>query len=113
MGRAMFPLKTPGKHTFEDFLLTSGSFLACGNITRVSQGLLSMCLSCLCVQISLFFFLKKRIQSYRIKEKVLVTQSCPTLFDPMDYSLPGSAVHGILLARILEWVAIPFSRASS
>ena len=37
-------------------------------------------------------------------------QSCPTLHDPKDYSLPGSSVHGILQARILEWVAIPFSR---
>ena len=40
---------------------------------------------------------------------VLVTQSCPTLCDPTDYRLPGSSVHGILQARILEWVAIPFS----
>ena len=44
---------------------------------------------------------------------MLVTQSCPTLWDPMDYSLPGSSVHGIWQARILEWVAIPFSRGSS
>ena len=36
-----------------------------------------------------------------------VTQSCPTLFDPMDCSLPGSSAHGILQARILEWVAFP------
>ena len=41
---------------------------------------------------------------------VLVTQSCPTLCDPMDYSPPGSSVQGVLQARILEWVAIPFSR---
>ena len=40
----------------------------------------------------------------------LVTQSCPTLCDPMDWSSPDSSVHGILQARILEWVAIPFSR---
>ena len=39
-------------------------------------------------------------------------QSCPTLCDPMDCSLPGSSIHGILQARILEWVAMPFSRAS-
>ena len=39
-----------------------------------------------------------------------VTQSCPTLCDPVDYSWPGSSVHGILQARILEWVAISFSR---
>ena len=45
--------------------------------------------------------------------KLLVTQSCPTLCDLMDYSLPGSSVHGIFQARILEWVAIPFSRGSS
>ena len=41
----------------------------------------------------------------------LVTQSCPTLCDPMDCSPPGSSVHGILQARILEWVPIPFSRS--
>ena len=38
--------------------------------------------------------------------KVLIAQSCPTLCDPMGYSPPGSSVHGILQARILEWVAI-------
>ena len=42
-----------------------------------------------------------------------VIQSCPTLCDPMDYSPPGSSIHGILQARILEWVAISFSRGSS
>ena len=42
-----------------------------------------------------------------------VTQSCPTLQDPMDCSLPGSSVQGIFQARILEWVAISFSRGSS
>ena len=40
---------------------------------------------------------------------VLVAQSCPALCDPMDYISPGSSVHGILQARILEWVAIPSS----
>ena len=43
--------------------------------------------------------------------KVLVAQSCPTLCDPMNCRLPVSSVHGILQARILEWVSIPFSRA--
>ena len=43
----------------------------------------------------------------------LVTQSCLTLSEPMDCSLPGSSVHGILQARMLEWVAIPSSRGSS
>ena len=42
-----------------------------------------------------------------------VTQSCPTLCDPVDCSLPGSSLHGILQARILEWVVISFSRGSS
>ena len=45
--------------------------------------------------------------------KVLVAQSCPTLCDPMDCSLLGFSVHGILQARILEWAAIPFSKVSS
>ena len=44
---------------------------------------------------------------------MLVAQSCPILCDPMDCSPPGSSVHGISQARILEWVAIPFSRGSS
>ena len=44
---------------------------------------------------------------------VLVTQSCLTLCDPMDCSPPGCSVHGILQARILEWVAMPSSRGSS
>ena len=40
-------------------------------------------------------------------------QLYPTLWDPMDYSPPGSSVHGTLQARVLKWVAIPFSRGSS
>ena len=42
-----------------------------------------------------------------------LTKSCPTLYDPMDWSLPGYPVHGISQARILEWVAISFSRGFS
>ena len=45
--------------------------------------------------------------------KVKVSQLCLTLLDPMDCSLPGSSVHGILQTRILEWLAILFSRESS
>ena len=41
-----------------------------------------------------------------------VAQSCPALCDPVDCGPPGSSVHGILQARVLEWVAIPFSRGS-
>ena len=49
---------------------------------------------------------------YHLKVKVK-SQSCPTLCDPVDCSPPGSSVHGILQARVLEWVAISFSRGSS
>ena len=48
-----------------------------------------------------------------IKVKVLVVQLCRSLWDPMDYSPPGSSIHEILQARILEWVAISFSKGSS
>ena len=47
------------------------------------------------------------------RKKSGVAQSCPTLCGPMDCSLPGSSVHGIFQARILEWVAIFFPRGSS
>ena len=47
------------------------------------------------------------------KVKVLITQSYPILCNPMDCSPPGSSVHGILQARILEWVAIPFCKRLS
>ena len=47
------------------------------------------------------------------KKESEVAQLCPTLCNPMDCSLPGSSIHGILQARILEWVAISFSRRSS
>ena len=44
----------------------------------------------------------------KAKSEREVAQSCPTLSDPMDYSPPGSSVHGIFQARVLEWVAIAF-----
>ena len=47
------------------------------------------------------------------KVEVLVAQSCQTPCSPMDSSLPGSSVHGILQARVLEWVTTPFPRGSS
>ena len=47
------------------------------------------------------------------KVKMLVAQSCPTLCDPIDFGLPGSSVHGILQTKIVEWVAMPYSRGSS
>ena len=45
----------------------------------------------------------------KVKSESEVAQSCPTLSDPMDGSLPGSSVHGIFQARVLEWGAIAFS----
>ena len=45
----------------------------------------------------------------KVKSESEVSQSCPTLHDPMGYSLPGSSVHGIFQARVLEWGAIAFS----
>ena len=49
----------------------------------------------------------------KVKSESEAVQSCPTLSDPMDRSLPGSSVHGIFQARVLEWVAISSSRESS
>ena len=54
----------------------------------------------------------KRRRKVKVKESE-VTQSCLTLCDPMDCSLPGFSVHAIFQARVLEWVAISFSRGSS
>ena len=62
---------------------------------------------------------KTRVLSKKIGDAVLfkilseVTQSCPTLCDPTDCGLSGSSVHGIFQARVLEWVAISFSRGST
>ena len=56
----------------------------------------------------LFPYFTFNLPIYHVK----VAQSRPTLCNPVDCSLPGSSVHGILQARILEWVAIPFSRGS-
>ena len=49
------------------------------------------------------------LQCMKVKSESEVTQLCPTLRDPMDYSLPGFSVHGIFQARVLEWGAIAFS----
>ena len=70
---------------------------------RLVSGTFHFCLlrSCLKFTINIQYFFSS------------VAQSCPTLCDHMDCSLPGSSVHGILQARILEWVAISFSRRSS
>ena len=68
-----------------------------------------------CCCLSIFWDLKI-FREFNISEgegEGEVAQSCPTLCDPMDCSLPGSSIQGILQARILEWVAISFSRGSS
>ena len=49
------------------------------------------------------------LQCMRVKSESEVAQSCPTLSDPMDCSLPGPSIHGIFQARVLEWGAIAFS----
>ena len=49
------------------------------------------------------------LQCMKMRSESEVTQSCPTLSDPMNCSLPGSSVHGIFQARVLEWGAIAFS----
>ena len=49
----------------------------------------------------------------KVKSESEVAQSCPTLSDPMDCSLPGSSIHGIFQARVLEWGAIAFSEWNS
>ena len=58
-------------------------------------------------------FLEKLKYYILMQMKVLGVQSCPTPYNPMDCSLPDSSIHGILQARILEQVVIPFSRESS
>ena len=57
--------------------------------------------------------LSKCFITMKSEVKVLITQLCLILCKPMDCSLPGSSVHGILQARVLEWVAIPFSQRSN
>ena len=67
-------------------------------------------------KLTLLFSNLKKLFSFKMdrwKNESVVTQSCSTFCDPMDYSPPGSSVQGILQARILEWVAMPFSKGSS
>ena len=53
------------------------------------------------------------LQCMQVKSQSEVAQLCPTLSDPMDCSLPGSSIHGIFQARVLEWDAIAFSSHTS
>ena len=68
------------------------------------------------VSFSILFFMEPRhVWKYnmkKVKSESVSHSSCPALCDPMDRSPPDSSVHGILQARILEWIPIPFSRGS-
>ena len=57
--------------------------------------------------------MRKIVMVLKLKTETEAAQSCLTLCDLMDCSLPGSSFHGIFQARVLEWVAISFSRGSS
>ena len=93
------------------------SFLFCGFASFVPFWIKSFCFFCLfcfVLNSSSAWSLKSwTSNSVKVKMKVLATQSCLTLCDPMDRSPPGSSVHGILQVRELECIAIPFSRGSS
>ena len=85
-----------------------GHFFLCGVGCRNGRNFQGYTLSSFW---SLPFFLPSLLPVWKVK--VSITQSCLTLCDPMDRSLPSSSVYGILQARILECIAIPFSRESS
>ena len=53
------------------------------------------------------------LQGMKVRSESEVAQSCPTLSDPMDCSPPGSSIHGVLQARVLEWGVIAFSESTS
>ena len=60
-------------------------------------------------EVDVFSGISFLFQCMKVKSEREVAQSCPTLSDPMDCSPPGSSIHGIFQARVLEWVAIAFS----
>ena len=94
-----------------DLMAKTGNFFPCPSKWRtdileyvvVSKWYRGQYINLSSLQYQLFLTSQKKV-------KVLVIQSCLIPFDPLDCSPPGSSVHGILQARILEWVAIPFSR---
>ena len=88
----------------------------CNRLWRTLQDVLTTKSEFLCEELPLFIKINPCAYSPIIKTGLtacVLTQSCTTLCDPLDCSPPGSSVHGILQARILEWVAMPFSRGSS
>ena len=76
--------------------------------------LINICgINCMTTADFMFLYDMTSFNHHSCLVEVLVAQLCLTLCDPVDCSPPGSSVHRILQARILEWVAIPFSRGSS
>ena len=96
-------------HSSRKFILTSRHSTFLGLQETQSTSLYGTMGSSLCIDNS-----PCSAPSLRLwKLKVLVTQSCPTLCNPRVCNPPASSVHGLLQARILEWIAIAFSRVSS
>ena len=89
------------------------SYLASTQIFIFTTHLRSLQFKYFCFRILNFDYPVGHLKSVFRNGEVKVTQSCPTLWDPMDCSLPGSSVYGILQVRILEWVTMSFSRGSS
>ena len=75
--------------------------------------LLLIVLGCLFFLLFSMSYFKESNVLKKVKSESEVAQLCPTLCDPMDYSLSGSSIRGIFQARVLEWVAISFSRGSA
>ena len=91
--------------TFTSVLVARLSLTFCNAWTLTHQASLSMEFSSKNTGVGCHFLL----QCMKMKSESEVAQSCPTLSDPMDCSPPGSSVHGIFQARVLEWGAIAFS----
>ena len=103
--RLLCPWDFPGKHTgVACHFLLQGIFPIQGS----NRHLLHL-LHCR----EILYHLSHQGSHYLLESENESRSSCPTLCDPMDLSLLGSSVHEILQARILEWIAIPFSRGSS
>ena len=86
--------------------LARGTLLLQMDLRVISPGQVMHMFICIC-------WVLRASRVVLVVKKVLIAQLCPSLCDRMDYRLPGSSVHEILQARILEWVAMPSSRWSS
>ena len=81
------------------------------HLSRYYTVWLKLSISCVCF-LCTYYLCEKHYKSITV-HTYMNAQSCPTLCNPMDCGPPGSSVHGILQARIMEWVAMPSSRGSS